>query len=227
MSTDADPGYRGRTSYQALLLGGFAMAAAASLVIANIATKDAIEQRRAEDLLASLDQVIPPATHDNDLLAQAASLQLASGQGITLYRALEGKEVTGVAYQLQAQGYGGPIDLLLGVSAAGKILGVRVLAHTETPGLGDHIDVHQDKWILGFDGLSLGNPPAERWAVKKDGGDFDQFSGATITPRAVVGAVKKGLEVFRDNRDALLTPEVTKEASVDRSSSNQSPGGPS
>jgi len=79
-------------------------------------------------------------------------------------------------------GYAGPIALILGLDIQGKILGVRVLAHTETPGLGDRIEIQRDDWILSFNGRSLGNPPAERWAVKKDGGDFDQFSGATITP---------------------------------------------
>jgi electron transport complex protein RnfG len=85
------------------------------------------------------------------------------------------------------------------------------LAHSETPGLADQIDVARDDWILGFDGLSLGNPPAERWAVKKDGGDFDQFSGATITPRAVVRAIKEGLEFFRDHQDTLLASSIIQE----------------
>ena len=98
----------------------------------------------------------------------------------------------------------GDIDVILGLAADGKVLGARVLAHKETPGLGDKIEVAKGDWILAFDGLSLGNPPPERWAVKKDGGDFDQFSGATITPRAVVRALKGGLEFFAANR-AILT----------------------
>jgi electron transport complex protein RnfG len=149
---------------------------------------------------------------------------LASGETLTLYRALKGEEVTGVAYPMTTQGYGGPIELILGLSANGEILGVRALAHTETPGLGDRIDVHRDEWIRGFDGLSLGKPPAERWAVKKDGGDFDQFSGATITPRAVVGAIKQGLELFRENRDALLASAVIQETPIEKTSAKQSSG---
>jgi electron transport complex protein RnfG len=98
--------------------------------------------------------------------------------------------------------------VLLGVDADGRVLGARVLSHAETPGLGDKIEVARDDWILSFDGKSLGEPPRERWAVRKDGGDFDQFSGATITPRAVVSAVKSGLELFATQRDALTASAV-------------------
>jgi electron transport complex protein RnfG len=217
MTSVAETGYRKRTLYQAGLLGGFAMIAAALLVGGNIATRDAIEQRKAEDLLASLAQVIPAAIHDNDLLEEPLDLSLGSGASFIVYRARKGHEVTGVAYPIRAQGYGGPIDLILGLSASGEILGARVIAHAETPGLGDKIDVRKDDWIRRFDGLSLGNPATNRWAVKKDGGDFDQFSGATITPRAVVGAIKKGLELFRDNSDALLASAVIQTTPLEKS----------
>ncbi|HOV05508.1 MAG TPA: RnfABCDGE type electron transport complex subunit G, partial [Kaistiaceae bacterium] len=98
---------------------------------------------------------------------------------------------------------GGAIRILMGVASDGGLLGVRVLQHAETPGLGDKIEAAKDDWILGFFGLSFGNPPKEKWAVRKDGGQFDQFSGATITPRAVVGAVRTGLEFFEANRERL------------------------
>jgi electron transport complex protein RnfG len=224
MTSVAETGYRKNTLYQAGLLGGFAMIAAALLVGGNIATRDAIEQRRAEDLLASLAQVIPAAIHDNDLLDEPLDHSLGFGKSVRVYRALRGHEVTGAAYPIGAQGYGGTIELILGLSAKGEILGVRVLAHAETPGLGDRIDVNRSDWIRGFDNLSLGNPPAEHWAVKKDGGDFDQFSGATITPRAVVGAIKKGLELFRDNRDALLASAVIQTTAIDRSTTDPDRG---
>jgi electron transport complex protein RnfG len=218
MSAVAEPSYRKRTSYQAGLLGGFAMIAAALLVMGNIATRDAIEQRRAEDLLASLSQVIPGRIHDNNLLGNPLVLEDASGERITIYRALQGLDVTGVAFQVTGQGYAGAIELMLGLNASGEILGTRVLSHAETPGLGDKIEASRDDWILGFDGLSLGNPAPERWGVKKDGGGFDQFTGATITPRAVVQAVKEGLEFFRINRDTLLASAVIQETPDDRSS---------
>jgi electron transport complex protein RnfG len=206
-TTIANPSYRQRVGYQAALLGGFAMVAAALLVMGDIATRDAIEQRRAEDLLASLSQVIPAELHDNDLLADSITLDTADG-GLTVYRALQGLDVAGVAFEIVGRGYAGPIRVLLGVDAGGRVLGARVLSHTETPGLGDKIEVARDDWILSFDGKFLGEPPRERWAVRKDGGDFDQFSGATITPRAVVSAVKSGLELFATQRDALTASAV-------------------
>ncbi len=190
-------------AYQAGLLGAAAMLAATFLVMGNIATRDAIERRRVEDLLTSLSQVIPAGMHDNDLLTYPVTLTRTSGEEVTIYRALRGRLVTGVAFRVSGSGYAGPIELILGLDTRGEILGVRVLAHAETPGLGDKIEVSRDDWILGFNGRSLGNPPAERWAVKKDGGDFDQFSGATITPRGVVGAVRDGLRFFREHRAIL------------------------
>ena len=169
MSAIAEPSYRNRVGYQAAILGGFTMVAAAFLVVGNIATRDAIEQRRTEDLLASLSQVIPARIHDNDLLAHPLAIPQGSGKTVTVYRALRGHTVTGVAYRITGQGYGGEIQLILGLNARGEVLGARVLAHAETPGLGDKIEAERDDWILGFEGRSLGSPPIERWAVRKDG----------------------------------------------------------
>jgi electron transport complex protein RnfG len=216
MSTAAEPGYRKRVGYQAGLLGGFTMIAAAFLVMGDIATRDAIEQRRAEDLLASLSQVIPPDIYDNDLLAHPLQLEKPSGDTVEVYRALKGHDVTGVAFRVTGQGYAGAIELILGLNPRGEILGSRVLTHAETPGLGDKIEANRDDWILGFDGRSLGNPAADKWGVQKDGGAFDQFTGATITPRAVVRALKGGLEFFHEHRDALLASAVIQETEVDR-----------
>ena len=195
--------------YQTLLLGGFALAASALLVVGNLLTKGPIAQREAEDLRASLEQVIPDSLHDNDLLANPLLLPPSTADtAITVYRALDGLDVTAVAFETLGQGYAGPIRVLLGIGADGRILGARVLAHTETPGLGDKIEISRDDWITAFNGRSLSDPPPERWAVKKDGGVFDQFSGATITPRAVVAAIKRGLETFAAERDALTASAV-------------------
>lgn len=196
--------FRQGVGYQGLLLGVTVTMAATLLVVADRVTREPIAQRHAEDMNASLAQVIPPALHDNDLLANTVTLNDANGTPVQIYRALAGDRVTAVAFQVTGKGYAGDIDVILGLAADGKVLGARVLAHKETPGLGDKIEVAKGDWILAFDGLSLGNPPPERWAVKKDGGDFDQFSGATITPRAVVRALKGGLEFFAANR-AILT----------------------
>ena len=201
-------GFRDRVAYQALLLGGFSLIATALLVLGNLATVDAIEARTREDLRASLTQVIPPSRHDNDLLANPLLIDVEGVGARTVYRATVDLEVTAVAFEIVGRGYAGDIRLVLGVSADGRVLGARVLAHAETPGLGDKIEVERDDWILGFNGLSLGNPPPARWKVNKDGGDFDAFSGATITPRAVVAAIREGLEFFHQHRTALVSPVV-------------------
>lgn len=203
MSTVARPTYRKRVGYQAALLGGFATLAAALLIVGNDSTHEAIAERQAEDLLASLAQVIPAKLHDNDLLANAISVTGSDGRPLTIYRALKDQRITGFAWRTTAQGYAGAIDLLMGIDAGGELLGVRVLAHAETPGLGDKIEVQKSPWILGFNGRSLDNTPDAGWHVKKDGGRFDQFSGATITPRGVVRAVHEGLLFFRAHRDEL------------------------
>jgi Na+-translocating ferredoxin:NAD+ oxidoreductase subunit G len=93
---------------------------------------------------------------------------------------------------------------MMGVDGDGKLLGVRVIKHSETPGLGDKIEPAKGEWIHSFEGKFLGGPPAEKFAVKKDGGVFDQFAGATITPRAVVKSVKGGLLFFAKEKGRLL-----------------------
>lgn len=190
-------------------LGGFSMAAAAILAGGNLLTADVIEMRIAEDLEASLAQVLPPSLHDNHLLENPLTI---AGPGpeqpaTTVYRATKDGAVTGMAYQVTAKGYGGDIRLLLGVAPDGTLLGVRTLSHSETPGLGDRIDASRSDWIKGFTGRSLGDPPEAAWGVQKDGGAFDQFAGATITPRAVVGAIRDGLQFYHAHRDALLAPK--------------------
>jgi electron transport complex protein RnfG len=112
--------------------------------------------------------------------------------------------VTGVAVEVSRKGYSGEIKVLLGIDENGKLLGVRVLKHTETPGLGDKIEVGRSDWITRFTGKSLGDPPDAQWAVRKDGGPFDQFAGATITPRALVNAIRDGLRLFAARRKTLL-----------------------
>ncbi len=206
MGTPQEPSYRKRIGYQAVLLGGFSTLATALLVAGNIATQDVIEQRHKEDLLDSLAQVVPQERYRNDLLSQPLEIVDDNGNAVTVYRGTVGADVNALAYEISGQGYAGEIRLIMGLDAEGKVLGVRVLSHAETPGLGDKIEVAKNPWILGFNGLSLGNPPEAEWGVKKDGGRFDQFSGATITPRGVVKAIKQGLAFFRAHRTELLNP---------------------
>jgi H+/Na+-translocating ferredoxin:NAD+ oxidoreductase subunit G len=205
MSTSAAlADYRQRLAYQAGLLGLVATLAAGLLALGHLATRGPIAERQQEDLSRSLAEVVPARLYDSPLAARPRDIHTAAGGQVRVYRALRGGAVTGVAFQVTGQGYGGAIQLILGLDTEGRILGVRVLSHHETPGLGDHIEADKDDWILRFAGRSLGDPPAERWAVKKDGGVFDQFSGATITPRGVVRAIRSGLELFQANRKALL-----------------------
>jgi electron transport complex protein RnfG len=206
MGTPKEPQYRKRIGYQAVLLGGFSTLATALLVAGNLATKDAILERQKEDLLDSLAQVVPDQRYDNDLLAHPLEITDEKGKPVTIYRGTVGSQVNALAWEISGQGYAGEIRLILGLDAEGQVLGVRVLSHAETPGLGDKIEVAKDPWILGFNGLSLGDPPEGEWAVKKDGGRFDQFSGATITPRGVVQAIKDGLAFFQSHRTELLNP---------------------
>jgi electron transport complex protein RnfG len=198
-----EPSYRQRVGYQAALLGGFATLAAAFLAIGDVSTRATITQRLADDVRASLSQVIPDKLHDNNLLQDPITLQ-HDGQPVLVYRALQKGKVTAVAYPISGRGYSGEISLMLGVSAKADILGVRVLSHTETPGLGDKIEEKKDDWIFSFNGLSYEESQNPQWGVKKDGGRFDQFSGATITPRAVVKAVKLGMQFFHAHQEQLL-----------------------
>jgi electron transport complex protein RnfG len=179
-----------------LVLGAFCLGFGALLAVTNRITSADIAARAMEDRQNSLGQVIPAAIHDNNPVADTITLTDDQGQPMTVYRALAKGQVTGVAYEIHGSGYAGQIKLMMGVAADGKVLGVRVLAHKETPGLGDKIEVKKGDWIQRFTGLWLGDPPVEQWKVKKDGGTFDQFTGATITPRGVVGAVRDGLAFF-------------------------------
>ena len=193
-----------RTMIHGVILGVFCLGFGALLAVTNSITSNDIAARALEDKLNSLSQVIPDSIHDNNLVKDSLTMKNDRDKEITVYRASKDGKVTGLAYEIYGSGYAGEIKLMLGVDAQGKVLGVRVLAHKETPGLGDKIDVKKTDWILRFTGLSLGNPPVEKWKVKKDGGQFDQFAGATITPRGVVKAIKEGLEFFDAHKAQML-----------------------
>lgn len=179
-----------------LILGAFCLGFGLLLAVTDRVTAKDIAARALEDKVNSLSQVIPGDIHDNNPVTDAITLKNAEGKDVTVYRAKKDGKVTGVAYEIYGTGYAGEIKLMMGVDAEGNILGVRALAHHETPGLGDKIDEKKSDWILRFTGLSLTNPTEDKWKVKKDGGQFDQFAGATITPRGVVKAIHGGLEFF-------------------------------
>jgi electron transport complex protein RnfG len=196
---------RERLSYQGISLGMVALLASAALSLADQSTRAAIAAAEARDLAVSLAQVLPEGTADNDLLKDTVDMKVGAGDtAITVYRARKAGVATAAVFRVAQRGYAGDIVVLMGVDAQGRLLGARVIKHAETPGLGDKIEVAKTPWIRAFDGKSLGDPAADKWAVKRDGGVFDQFAGATITPRAVVKAVKGGLEFFAAHRREIL-----------------------
>jgi electron transport complex protein RnfG len=199
--------WRGKLAYQPLSLGLIALLTSAALVFANQATQPGILAAEERDLQTSLTEVLPAGYADNNLLKDTLQLNGSEGQPLTLYRARRNGVVNGVVFQTSSRGYAGDIVVLIGIDAQGMLLGARVIKHSETPGLGDKIELAKSKWIRDFEGKSLTSPAPDKWAVKKDGGIFDQFAGATITPRAVVKAVKNGLDFFAAHRQEILTAE--------------------
>ncbi|WP_439106972.1 electron transport complex subunit RsxG [Congregibacter sp.] len=196
-----------------LLLAGFAVLTALLVASTFLGTKDRIgaAQRAAEE--KALLQIVPRDSHDNamldDLLTAPSGdplLQLRDEKSIYIARRA-GIATAALIPAIAPDGYSGEIELIVGVNRDGSVAGVRVLAHRETPGLGDAVDHRKSNWIDGFKGRSLNDPKIERWTVRKDGGDFDQFTGATITPRAVVQATARVLQYAQQNRAILF--EVT------------------
>jgi electron transport complex protein RnfG len=197
------------SSTTALALAVFAIVGASLLSGTFHLTSARIAETERQAKLKLIAQTLPTGSFTNDPVAD--TLALAPDHRLGLKRAgtayLARKDGATVAVVLEAiapDGYAGEIKLLVGVGADGRITGVRVTAHKETPGLGDYIEVDKHAWIRGFDGRALGDPPAGAWTVRKDGGRFDYMAGATITPRAVVKAVRSALEYFAERRAHLL-----------------------
>ncbi len=191
-----------------LILAGFAFAGTLLVVGTERITAERIARNQREFLLKSLHEVIPAGDMDNDLLADhfvTRIPELNSRDDIMVFRARkQGRPVAVILSPVIAKGYSGPIKLLVGIYENGTLAGVRVLAHQETPGLGDQIETSKSNWILGFRGLSLNNPAEKQWKVKRDGGVFDQFTGATITPRGVVKSVHAALTYFATHKERLF-----------------------
>ena len=195
----------------ALILTGFAVVGTGLVAVTYTGTKDIIAEAQRQVLEANLNQLVPADRYDNrvteDTIEVTALEWLGTDQPVTVYRARkDGQPVALFATPYAPDGYSGPIQLLIGVYADGTLAGARVLAHKETPGLGDAIEERRSPWILAFTGKSLGNPEPARWKVKKDGGAFDQFTGATITPRAVIKATRKFLEYVQTHQAQLFAP---------------------
>lgn len=196
-------------SRNAVLLAVFAVVTTSFVSATFLGTKERIaEQERAARERALLE-IVPKSRHNNAMLDDTVDVSGFDLLGYTETRKAfvarkDGQVVAVILPAVAPDGYGGKIELIVGINADGSIAGVRPLAHTETPGLGDKIEPKKSDWIFGFDGKSLGNPSEELWRVKKDKGVFDQFSGATITPRAVTGAIYRSLKYVQAHRDALF-----------------------
>lgn len=200
----------------AAVLGVFAIIGSTLVGVSYQGTVERIAQNERDALLRQMAAVLPHERYDNDLLNDRIEILAPGALGdrpTTVYRARKnGQNVAAIFSPVTTPGYAGEIVLLVGIYEDGSVAGVRVIRHRETPGLGDKIEIKRHPWITGFAGTSLNRPSQDRWAVKRDGGDFDQFTGATITPRTVVAAVKRTLEYFRGHRDQIFTRTAEAEA---------------
>lgn len=192
-----------------LLLGIIALMGTALLAGVNALTHERIIEQEKMRVLQQLNEIVPVDSFNNDLLADRIEIQdeafFRHSAPVTVYRArMDGRAVAVMMMFTAADGYNGDIRLLAGIDVHGTVLGVRVIAHKETPGLGDPIEIERSDWILSFAQKSLSKPQLDGWNVKRDGGQFDQFTGATITPRAVVRATRRALQYFDANTQVLF-----------------------
>ncbi|MGR9045018.1 MAG: electron transport complex subunit RsxG [Gammaproteobacteria bacterium] len=205
-----------KTLTAAKILGLFSILGLGLVAFTFSQTQDKISQNERDALLRSLRAVVQESLYDNDIVndaLQVTDLNKSSTKPTLIYRARKnGKPVAAVITAIAPDGYNGNISLLVGILADGTLSGVRVVSHKETPGLGDGIETDRSDWILSFNGKSLEGLTDKQWAVKRDGGIFDQFTGATITPRAVVNSVKNALHYFQQNKaDIFSIAEPEKE----------------
>lgn len=195
-----------------LLLALFAIIATFLVLAVENLTADKIAAQQRQQTLSSLNELIPAQMHDNDLYLSCRNIQndaLAGSNTTALYRAYKDGKPSAMAAEIIApNGYSGAIKLLLAVDDQGTVLGTRVLKHQETPGLGDKIEKQKSDWVLSFAGKTVRGEDDDRWAVQRDGGMFDQFTGATITPRAVVQAVKRATLYLKHNESELFSAEL-------------------
>ena len=195
-------------SKNGLTLAIFAVVSTALVAVTSTLTKPIIDQQIERQLISNISELIPADQYDNNLFASCFYSQnvnlLGSEEPQQTWLALKGEQPVGLAIEAIApNGYSGNIRLLVGIWYDGTVAGVRVLEHKETPGLGDKIELAKSDWITRFNGLTVESEGDKGWAVVKDGGQFDAFTGATITPRAVVQAVKHAVTFYQLNKEQL------------------------
>ncbi|WP_018625600.1 electron transport complex subunit RsxG [Kangiella aquimarina] len=196
-------------SKNGLILAIFAAICVGLIAVTYYITRDTIAGEMEAALARTLNQLVAEDEYDNDVYHDCTLIQdakaLGSKKPLKAYRMRKnGEPVAVVMESIAPNGYSGKIAMVVGIYQDGTIAGVRVTDHKETPGLGDKVDAKKSDWILDFEGKSLSNPDIEGWAVSKDGGQFDAFTGATITPRAVIQQVATTLEFFEDNKQQLF-----------------------
>lgn len=192
-----------------LFLWIFAVLGTGFVAVTEDTTREKIADNERRVLLRNLYALLPADKLDNDIVNDTKQLPtsklLGTEHDSIVYRArLNGKPVAAIFNSIAPNGYNGKIHLLIGIYHDGSLAGVRAVKHQETPGLGDVIELRKSNWVLSFNGKSLDNPSRNNWTVKRDGGVFEQFTGATITPRAIVAAVKNTLIYYQQNRDAVF-----------------------
>ncbi|MCT2529865.1 electron transport complex subunit RsxG [SAR92 clade bacterium H921] len=213
--------------FNAIVLAIFALITAIILASTDSLTRDKIAESERQAAQRKLLEIIPIERHDNDLLMDVqpipqrfwAKLGLKKGGDIHIARR-DGMPVAAIIPAITPDGYSGNIAMIIGINFDDTIAGVRVTEHRETPGLGDKVDLKKSDWILDFNGKSLVNPEASAWDVKKNGGAYDQFTGATITPRAVINQIAVTLEYFSQDRERLLN-QAKENLDTTRESSNE------
>lgn len=217
MNDEQTPSLLTSVRKNAIGLALFAIVTAGSIGIAQVATKDRIEKNVQIAQAKALHEIVPQNAYDNDLLNDTISLSHEdvhaqfnvrllgpiADDAVAYIARKDGKAHTVILPVTAPDGYTTNIDMIVGIKLDGSLAGVRVINHKETPGLGDKIEAKKHPWILQFPGLSLSNPEEKSWAVKKDGGQFDQFTGATITPRAVVRSVKLAMKFYQQHGKEL------------------------
>lgn len=199
-------------SRNAFILAAFAIICTAAIAIVHQLSRPVIELQEQKALLKIVNQLIPAPSYNNDLFASCFTVRDdLLGTGVLQKVFLAKKNDQAVALMLEAstfRGYAGEIKLAIAIYADGQLAGVRVISHTETPGLGDKIQTNKSDWIYAFNHKSYQQAQDKRWDVSKNGGDFDAFTGATITPRAIISAVKNALIYFEKNRETLFKREA-------------------
>lgn len=225
----------GSITHNAIGLALFAFITAGVIGIVQLTSADRIAKNVADAQAKALYEITPKESVDNDVLLDTLDLTseqskkrfnvnllgpLATG-ATAHYAKFNGETHTIIFPTVAPDGYTTQISLLVGVKLDGSLAGVRIIEHKETPGLGDKVELKKSDWVLGFNEKSLINPNEENWKVKKDGGEFDQFTGATITPRAVVAAVRRTLTFFNKHKDQLLSPAITAAQPAPQSNSKQ------